>query len=270
MNFSSAIKNSCIELDFKADKKDEVLKEIARLAKNDPILKNVKEKTIYKALADREDVGSTGFGNGIAIPHCTIENISDFVVGVLVIPDGVDYDSIDGKETKILSYIIAPKEKKNEHIRILSNISKILQQSENIKKILESSSSEQIINIFSKVLDKGKDKQKEKKYTKFTIIIQDENSFYDILEIFTEINDCFLSIINAENASKYLYSMPLFSHFWNEEKKGFNRIILAIVNNTFANDTLRKLNLIIDSLDKNTGVLVLSQEISYINGSINL
>ncbi len=270
MNFSNYLKDPCVKLNFKADKKDEVLKEIARLAKSDPILKNVKEKTIYKALADRENVGSTGFGNGIAIPHCTIENISDFVIGVLVVPDGVDYDSIDGKEAKILSYIIAPKEKKNEHIRILSNISKILQQSENIKKILESSSSEQIINIFSKVLGKEKDGQKEKKYTKFTIIIQNEDAFYDIMNIFTEIHDCFLSVIDAENASKYLYSMPLFSHFWNEEKKGFNRIVLAIVNNTFANDTLRKLNLIIDSLDKDTGVLILSQEISYISGSINL
>jgi len=48
-------------------------------------------------LKDREEVGSTGFGNEIAIPHCVIDNISDFVVGVLVIPDGVDYNSIDGK-----------------------------------------------------------------------------------------------------------------------------------------------------------------------------
>ena len=270
MNFSNYLKDLSIELNFKANNKDEVLKEIARLANKNPILKKVKEKTIYKALKNREEVGSTGFGNEIAIPHCVIDNISDFVVGVLVIPDGVDYNSVDGKNAKIFSFIIAPKEKKNEHIRILSNISKVLQQSENIKNILESTSPEQIINIFSKVLDKYQDKQKEKKYTKFTIVIQNEDSFYDIMNLFTEIHDCFVSVVDAENARKYLYSMPLFSHLWTEEKKGFNRIIFAIVNNAFANDTLRQINLIIDSLGKDPGVLIISQDISYLNGSINL
>ena len=269
MNFSNYLKDLSIELNFKANNKDEVLKEIARLANKNSILKKVKEKTIYKALKDREEVGSTGFGNEIAIPHCVIDNISDFVVGVLVIPDGVDYNSIDGKDTKIFSFIIAPKEKKNEHIRILSNISKVLQQSENIRNILESTSPEQIINIFSKVLDKYQDKLKEKKYTKFTIIIQNEDSFYDIMNLFTEIQGCFVSVVEAENARKYLYSMPLFSYLWTEEKKGFNRIIFAIVNNAFANDTLRQINLIIDSLGKDAGVLILSQEISYLNGSIS-
>ena len=89
------------------------------------------------------------------------------------------------------------------------------------------------------------------------------------MNLFTEIQGCFVSVVEAENARKYLYSMPLFSYLWTEEKKGFNRIIFAIVNNAFANDTLRQINLIIDSLGKDAGVLILSQEISYLNGSIS-
>lgn len=270
MNFSNLLQVVSIKLNFKADDKESVLKEIVRLSKENPILKKVKEKEIFKALLDREEVGSTGFGNGIAIPHCTIKNISDFVVGVLVIPDGVDFSSTDGKVAKIFPFIIAPKDKKNEHIRILSNISKVLQYQENIKKILEANSSEVVKNIFANVLDKKEDEEDEKKYTKLTVIIQNEDLFHDVMELFTEIDNCYLSILNAENASKYLYSMPLFSHFWNEEKKGFNKIILAIVNQSFANDTIRKLNLIIDSLGKEGGVLLMSQKISYLNGSINL
>jgi len=270
MVFSNYLINECIELKFQTNSKDEVLKEIARLAKNNPILKKIKEKSVYKALKNREDVGSTGFGNGIAIPHCTIDNISDFIVGVLIIPDGVDFNSIDKKDAKIFPFIIAPKEKKNEHIRILSNISKVLQQSENIVKIMESKTENDIINIFSSVIDKEQNEQKEKKYTSLTVVIQNEDTFYDIMELFTEVDDCYLSVLNAENASKYLNSLPLFSHFWTEDNKGFNRIILAVVNSDFANDIIRKINLIIDDLGNNPGVLILSQKISYLNGSINL
>jgi PTS system nitrogen regulatory IIA component len=60
-------------------------------------------------LQQRERIGTTGFGGGIAIPHCSLDDIEEFVVGLLIVSDGVDFESLDGKKTTTFFFIIGPK-----------------------------------------------------------------------------------------------------------------------------------------------------------------
>ena len=90
------------------DKKDKasVLKAIAALAKKNPVLSTLSEDDIFKALKEREEIGSTGFGNEIAIPHCSLEGIDEFVVGMVTAPKGVQFNAIDKKKVKVFFFII--------------------------------------------------------------------------------------------------------------------------------------------------------------------
>ncbi len=272
MNLADFLYEECIQCGADVSDKNSVLKAIATLAKNSPLLRQVNEDTIFQGLKEREDLGSTGFGDGIAIPHCTLDNIPDFVLGILTIPEGIDFDAIDGQKVKLLMFIIGPQEKRNDHIRVLSNLSSVLRFPENVREILAAKDPAVIRESFLRQTKVEKELPKTKQaYQQFTVIVQHEELFEDILSVFTELDGCSIAVLEANNAGQYLYALPLFSNFWSEEQKGFNRIILAVVSKALANETVRKINMLTEGLDEEeSGVLLYLQDIVYLNGSLNL
>ncbi|MBN2780788.1 MAG: PTS sugar transporter subunit IIA [Candidatus Marinimicrobia bacterium] len=253
-----------------AGSKQDLLMEIARTARSSETLKHLDQEHLYKKLLEREKIGSTGFGDHIAIPHCTLDNINDFVVGVLISREGIDFNAIDGKPVKLFMYIIAPSKKRNEHIRILSEISKILRIPSYVEALLAQKS---VSAFFKKFSDLGTweiSDELPRDYSQITVHIQDAEAFNGILEIFTEIQDCHVSVVEANNAGKYLYAMPLFSQFMNEEQKGFHRIILAVVNTVYINDTIRKVQTLSENLLCGGKVMVTTHSLNYYNGSIDI
>ena len=120
MNLAEILYEDCIQAGAEVSEKVSVLRVIAQLAKKHPALQERSEDEIFQGLLQREETGSTGFGDCIAIPHCALDHVSDFVLGILTSPEGIDFDSIDGKPTKVFVFIIAPVSRRNDHIRILS------------------------------------------------------------------------------------------------------------------------------------------------------
>ena len=96
MNLINALRRECVQAGAGCGSADEVLAAIAKLAKQSPVLANMDETAILKGLADREELSSTGFGNGIAIPHCRLDGVEGFVVGILSVPGGADFAAMDG------------------------------------------------------------------------------------------------------------------------------------------------------------------------------
>ncbi|RLE32226.1 MAG: hypothetical protein DRJ61_10115 [Acidobacteria bacterium] len=274
MTMEKMLQEICIDIKQSVLDKKSVLKIIAHLAAKNPILQKYSEEKIYKSLQTREKLGSTGFSNQIAIPHCAMEGISDFILGILVVSEGVEFDSLDKKLTKIFVFIIAPSSHKTQHLRILSTISNYLRNQDNINKLLLANSSNAIRETFLRhTLDKEK-LEKQNIYQLFQVVVQNDDKyeqyFEEILDIFTSIEDCNFYIVEAENASKYLYKMPLFSMFWHENQPQQNRVVTAIVRNSFVNDTAKKLNMIIEKNQTNPGLLYFVQDIYYLNGSLNI
>jgi mannitol/fructose-specific phosphotransferase system IIA component (Ntr-type) len=127
-----------------AKTKSDLLMEIARSATSStPALEKFDPVRLHKKLMERESIGSTGFGDEIAIPHCSLDDIDTFVVGVVISKEGIDFKAMDGKPVKLFMYIIGPRKKRNEHIRILSEISKVLRIPANISALLE----EKVLNL---------------------------------------------------------------------------------------------------------------------------
>ena len=120
MSILEQIEVSAIDTDVEVKERHDVLRRVAQLAKTSKILKKVREEDILHALEARERLGSTGFGDGIAIPHCSFSEIDDFVVGFCRIREGVNFASLDGKPVYIVFFIIGPQNQRNRHIQILS------------------------------------------------------------------------------------------------------------------------------------------------------
>jgi mannitol/fructose-specific phosphotransferase system IIA component (Ntr-type) len=267
MEIEKILLTDCIKICNAEDNKDAILKKIAGLAKLNPILNDISENTIYKALLDREKMGSTAIGSRIAIPHCRLKNIEDFVIGLVVVKNGINFDAIDKKDTFIFAFIIAPTTKQNEHIRLLSYISQYLRKQENIDKLLNSNDVESIKqSIIRHTIIPQEIKQPES-HKLVTVIIQNEDKFDDILNVLTEIEGSNIVISEASNAGRYLYHMPLFSSFMQTDKNDFCRYITATVKNTQIKEMADNLSEIINN---ETGIMFYVQSLEYLEGSLEI
>ena len=115
---------------------------------------NIKDKSeILAAILEREEMMSTGVGFGIAIPHAKIEDLSaiKMVAGLSEVP--IDFDSIDGEPARIFFLMISPKNGSGEHVRILSELSRILNNREVRDEVLGATNPGEFIDIFKKYED---------------------------------------------------------------------------------------------------------------------
>lgn len=253
-----------------AKTKDDLLMDIAKQATASKALENIDVDTVYSKLKEREAIGSTGFGERIAIPHCTLNQIDDFVIGILISKDGLDFKSLDGKPTNLFIYIIAPSKKRNDHIRILSEISKVLRVPEQVDELLEQKNVKDFYEKFKSYGSWNLDEDLPHEYAQLNIHVQDAATFEKILEYLTEIQNCHLSILEANDASKYLYALPLFSQFINEDKKKFHRLIVAVLNSVYVNNCIREINEIAKESKDASKVMLTTQVLTYYSGSINI
>ena len=261
MKLAEYLSKECIQVGLKVTDKIDALKKIAKLAKKNPLVKNIDEQMIFQGFLDREKLGSTGFGKSIAIPHFTSDKISEFLVGILILSSGIDFNAMDGEMTRLFVFIIAPHTKQNEHLGILSNIARYLKSPDNVKSLISAGSAEQLYQTILGHRYTEEEVQNNYENNLFHVIVQDESRFED---------GCSITVIEANNAGKYLYTMPLFASFWNPEQKGYNRLIIAVVKKTETNQTLHKLNTLIDQLENRTGILILVQDLFYSAGSLNI
>ena len=269
MNIAAFIREECIQVGGDFRDKDAVLQTIARLARKSPAMADFSEEQIYAGLLEREKLSSTGFGQGIGIPHAAFEKLDQFVVGMIVVPEGFDFEALDGKPSKLLVFIMVPAAQRDQHIRLLSKISNILKEPQNVSEILANTTPTAVRESFLRHT-KTPVSEEQKEQNLFHIIIQNEDQFEDVLNVFTEISNCAVSVIEANNARAYLHALPLFSSFWNQEDKGFCRVIIAAVNRSLSNEVIRAINLLIEEARDKTGILILAQEIFYANGTLNL
>ena len=270
MHFGKYFYKDCVEINSTASSKREVLKEIAKLANRSPEMKNIDEKAIYKGLLHREKKGSTGFFKNIAIPHCTISDLNDFIIGVLINKEGIDFDALDGSKTKIFTFIIAPEGQQKRYLRILSNISYYLKQEENIKRLLSCQTSEDVRDSFLRHTATKSPLNTKHNYALFHVFIQNEEYFQELIDVFAEIEECHICVIDGNNASRYLYRQPLFAGFWDSEENNFNRLIVAAVRQNQTEEAMCRINTYIDKAGENPGILLTVQEIKHLAGSLNI
>ena len=106
--------------------KKRILEYIAHLIASD--LPEIDEDVLFESLVAREKLGSTGFGNGIAIPHCRLIGCNAPISAVLHLETAVDFDAIDGEPVDLLFVLLVPEEATDEHLELLRQIASIFEQ----------------------------------------------------------------------------------------------------------------------------------------------
>lgn len=137
-----------IKLDLEAADKEGVLKEMVDL------LADVKDigdkKSVLKALVERENLGSTGIGQGIAIPHGKTEKVDGLVAVLGLSKKGVNYEALDGEPVYILFLLVAPKDTAGPHLKALAQISRLLRDSYFCELLRRCKSAKEIFDLITK------------------------------------------------------------------------------------------------------------------------
>ena len=136
-----------IILEMKATTKDAALRELAGLAATQ--CGRFTEEVLYKVLVEREAVGSTGVGNGVAIPHGKIEGLEEILLCFGRSRLGVDFNAIDKREVYLFMLMISPAGKGGEYLQTLARVSRILKEGSNRQRLLDCASREEIVALFA-------------------------------------------------------------------------------------------------------------------------
>ena len=106
--------------------KKRILEYIAHLIANH--VPGIDEDVRFESLVAREKLGSTGFGNGIAIPHCRLIGCTTPISAVLHLETAIDFDAIDGEPVDLLFVLLVPEEATDQHLELLRQIASIFEQ----------------------------------------------------------------------------------------------------------------------------------------------
>lgn len=140
------LQRDAIILDMKAATKEAALRELAGVAAT--LCGRFTEETLYNVLLERETVGSTGVGNGVAIPHGKIDGLDEILLCFGRSRTGINFDAIDNRPAHLFVLLLSPANKAGEYLQTLAAVSRILKQQDKRQQLLDSTTREDIAALF--------------------------------------------------------------------------------------------------------------------------
>ncbi len=135
MNIGDALRETCVIADLKGQTKEEVLTELVSSLKETGLIESVEEGV--RVILDREKLGSTGIGDGVAIPHGKMKDLQSVLCAFGRSAKGIDFGAVDGQPVHILFLLLAPEASTGLHLKMLSRISRIVRDAPFRKKLME-------------------------------------------------------------------------------------------------------------------------------------
>lgn len=144
MKILDVLDKTNIIINLKAKDKEGVLNELA-----EPVAQftGTSHEALLKVLMERERLGSTGIGGGIAIPHGKLRDLKELTLGFGLSRDGVDFESMDGGPAHIFFLLLTPENSAGLHLKLLARISRLLKNDEFKKSLLHSENSEEVVSV---------------------------------------------------------------------------------------------------------------------------
>jgi fructose-specific phosphotransferase system IIA component len=146
MRISDILTEEFVVTGLAGDSKDAIIDALIDLAARSP--KVLDKEKVRTAIFEREKIMSTGVGNGFAIPHGKSDAVSDIVASFAVTAEEIDYESLDEKPVRLVFLLVGKDNLVGPHIKLLSRISRLMNKEEFRRKLLESTSSKEIIDLF--------------------------------------------------------------------------------------------------------------------------
>jgi mannitol/fructose-specific phosphotransferase system IIA component (Ntr-type) len=126
MKFADFVSTEAIRAELEADDKESVIREVTRSLVTAGRIGEDDYESIVAAIMKREELGSTGIGRGVAVPHTKHPSVDRLVGTVGVSAEGVDFNSLDGEKVNLFFLLISPPDRPGDHLRALENISRQL------------------------------------------------------------------------------------------------------------------------------------------------
>jgi mannitol/fructose-specific phosphotransferase system IIA component (Ntr-type) len=147
MRFADLIAPESVHIDIRSRTKETVIKS---LVKRTVAIHDLNEKVVLNAVLDRERALSTGVGQGIAVPHATLKDLSKPIVALGRTKTGIDFDSIDDTQVRIVFLLLTPEGDVPLHLKMLSRISRLCQQPTLRAELLSASKPQAILDALKK------------------------------------------------------------------------------------------------------------------------
>lgn len=163
MDLLKLLSVSLIEINMEAYNKDQAISKMVDLIYKSGNI--IDKEQFKKEVLSREEINSTGIGEGIAIPHAKSEFVEKATVAIGLIKNGVDYNSIDNEKVDLIILLAAPKND-NLHLEVLSKISTFLMDDSFVSKIRNAKNPKDIMNLFTEKMDDKQEKSYDNKYYK--------------------------------------------------------------------------------------------------------
>jgi len=144
MKFADFICREAIRANLNATDKEETIREMVQALLDAGAIQADEQEHIVKAILKREELGSTGIGRGVAVPHTKHASVDRLVGTVAVSPEGVDFASLDGEAVQLFFLLVSPPDRPGDHLRALENISRQLRDDTFCRFLKQASTAEEI------------------------------------------------------------------------------------------------------------------------------
>ena len=145
MRLKDHISRRLILTDLNPADKMSLLETLAEKTAN--LVEGVESGDLLDRMLAREREGSTGVGQGIAIPHSTFDDLEETICVLAQIPDGVDYDSIDQQKVYFVFFLVSPSNAVGTHLRLLARISRVSNREEFVQQVTRAATAEEVYDL---------------------------------------------------------------------------------------------------------------------------
>jgi len=139
------LSEGCIITDIKGKTKNEAISELINVLSKEKLIKDI--DSAKDAIIKREGIGSTGIGQGVALPHAKCEEATKIIAALGISKTGVDFDSLDGEPVYIIFLMVAPPKSVSEHLKALAKVSRLLKDKFFRQSLREASTARDIVKI---------------------------------------------------------------------------------------------------------------------------
>ena len=133
MQINSILSQHRVACDVEAGSKKKLLEQLAQLISEDQ--PQLDSEELFLNLVNRERLGSTGLGGGIAIPHCRLSNCEQTLAAVIKLTQAIEYEAVDGEPVDLVFALVVPEQAHDEHLQTLASLAERLQQNAYLQQL---------------------------------------------------------------------------------------------------------------------------------------
>ena len=147
MKFADFVCRESVSTELTSFDKESVIREMVKTLLERGHIAAVEFESIVKAIMKREELGSTGIGRGVAVPHTKHPSVEKLIGTVAVSREGVDFNSLDGEQVQLFFLLISPPDRPGDHLRALESISRQLRNDTFCRFLKQAKTSDDVLNL---------------------------------------------------------------------------------------------------------------------------